>query len=141
MAALRMPTAWRDWLGSRFVLGGCFGLAAVLTAISGWLGSSPRLSGALGPASPVVLSLLAVGFVLILALAGLLIRRLFGLLNAQSSDAGARLHLRFVTLFALVAVGPAVIGALFCGVLVTQAVDNWFSARVQSVVENSATVA
>jgi two-component system nitrogen regulation sensor histidine kinase NtrY len=141
MAALRMPTAWRDWLGSRLVLGGCFGLAAVLTAISGWLGSSPRLSGALGPASPVVVSLLSVGFVLILALAGLLIRRLFKLLNAQSSDAGARLHLRFVTLFALVAVGPAVIVALFFGVLVTQAVDNWFSARVQSVVENSATVA
>ena len=67
--------------------------------------------------------------------------RLFGLVSAQSSDAGARLHLRFVALFALAAVAPAVIVALFFGVLVTRGVDNWFNARVQSVVENSATVA
>jgi len=128
-------------LGSRLLMGGCFGLATLLTAISVTLGSSPTLSGALGPASPFVLTLLAIGFVLILTLATLLAVRLFGLVNAQSSDAGARLHLRFVALFALAAVAPAVIVALFFGVLVTRGVDNWFSARVQSVVENSATVA
>jgi two-component system nitrogen regulation sensor histidine kinase NtrY len=119
----------------------CFGLAAALTAASLALGSSPTLSGALGPASPIVLSLLAVGFLLILALAWLLAWRLLRLISAQSSDAGARLHLRFVTMFALAALAPAVIVALFFGVLVTRGVDNWFSARVQSVVENSATVA
>ncbi len=128
-------------LGSRLVMGGCFALATVLTAVSVTLGSSPTLSGALGPASPVVLTLLVIGFVLILTLAALLAWRLFGLVSAQSSDAGARLHLRFVALFALAAVAPAVIVALFFGVLVTRGVDNWFSARVQSVVENSATVA
>jgi two-component system nitrogen regulation sensor histidine kinase NtrY len=122
-------------------MGGCFALATLLTAISVTLGSSPTLSGPLGPASPVVLTLLVIGFVLILTLAALLAWRLFGLVHAQSSDAGARLHLRFVTLFALAAVAPAVIVALFFGVLVTRGVDNWFSARVQSVVENSATVA
>ena len=139
----RVATAgpWRDLLGSRLVMVCGFVAAAALTAISAALGSSPTLSGALGPASPVVLSLLVLGFAMILALAGLLTWRLLGLVNAQSSDAGARLHLRFVALFALVAVGPAVVVALFFGVLVTQAVDNWFSARVQSVVENSATVA
>ena len=36
---------------------------------------------------------------------------------------------------------PAVVVALFFGVLVTRGVDNWFSQRVQTVVENSATVA
>ena len=36
---------------------------------------------------------------------------------------------------------PAVIVALFFGLLVTRGVESWFSARVQSVVENSATVA
>jgi two-component system nitrogen regulation sensor histidine kinase NtrY len=64
--------------------------------------------------------------------------RLFG---ERSGDAGARLHLRFVALFALVSVAPAVIVALFFGVLVTRGVDNWFSARVQTVVENSRIVA
>ncbi|MEO8813036.1 MAG: PAS domain-containing sensor histidine kinase [Caulobacteraceae bacterium] len=118
-----------------------YGLAAALTAASVFLGASPRLSGVLGPASPLVLTLLGLGFILILALAALLGWRLLQLLGARSSDAGARLHLRFVALFALAAVAPAVIVALFFGVLVTRGVDNWFSARVQSVVENSATVA
>ncbi len=122
-------------------MGVCFALATLLTAVSVTLGSSPTLSGPLGPASPVVLSLLAIGFVLILLLGGLLTLRLVGLVSAQSSDAGARLHLRFVGLFALAAVAPSVIVALFFGVLVTRGVDSWFSARVQIVVENSATVA
>jgi two-component system nitrogen regulation sensor histidine kinase NtrY len=122
-------------------MGACLGLAAALTAVSVALASSPTVSGALGPASPVVLGLLALGFLLILALASLLGWRLLRLVSVQSRDAGARLHLRFVALFALAAVAPAVIIALFFGVLVTRGVDSWFSARVQSVVENSRTVA
>ena len=122
-------------------MGGAYALAAALTAISVALGSSPNLSGALGPASPLVLTFLGLGFLLIASLGALLAWRMLRLLGAQSSDAGARLHLRFVALFSLAAVAPAVIVALFFGVLVTRGVDNWFSARVQSVVENSATVA
>jgi two-component system nitrogen regulation sensor histidine kinase NtrY len=63
------------------------------------------------------------------------------LIDARASDAGARLHLRFVSLFSVAAVAPAVIVALFFGVLVNRGVDGWFSERVQTVVENSATVA
>ena len=132
---------WRAVSDSRLMMGGGYALAAALTAASVALGSSPNLIGPLGPASPLVLILLGLGFVLIVALAGVLGWRLLRLLGARSSDAGARLHLRFVALFALAAVAPAVIVALFFGVLVTRGVDNWFSARVQSVVENSATVA
>jgi two-component system nitrogen regulation sensor histidine kinase NtrY len=51
------------------------------------------------------------------------------------------LQLRFVTLFAMAAVAPAVVVALFYGVLVSRGVENWFSARVKTVVESSATVA
>ncbi len=125
----------------RVLMGGAYAVAAVLTALSVALGSSPNLSGALGPASPLVLSFLGLGFLIVVALGALLGWRLLRLLGAQSSDAGARLHLRFVALFSLAAVAPAVIIALFFGVLVTRGVDNWFSARVQTVVENSATVA
>src|SRR6185369_14965422 len=77
----------------------------------------------------------------ILALTTIVALRFLALLNARDSDAGARLHLRFVTLFALAAVAPAVVVALFYGVLVSRGVDNWFSTRVQAVVESSATVA
>ena len=128
-------------VGARLATAVAFAVAAALTATSVVLGSSPTLSGALGPASPVVLTLLVLGFIMILVVAGVLSWRLVRLVSAQSSDAGARLHLRFVTLFALAAVAPAVIVALFFGVLVTRGVDSWFSARVQTVVENSATVA
>ncbi len=122
-------------------MGLAYGLAAVLTALSVALGSSPSLSGALGPASPLVLSFLGLGFLLVLSIGALLGWRMLRLLGEGSSDAGARLHLRFVALFSIAAVAPAVIVALFFGVLVTRGVDNWFSARVQTVVENSATVA
>jgi two-component system nitrogen regulation sensor histidine kinase NtrY len=37
-------------------------------------------------------------------------------------------------------VAPAAVVFLFYGLLVTRGVENWFSARVQTVVENSATV-
>lgn len=128
-------------IDSQVLMGLCFGFAAVATILAVILGSSPDLSGPLGPASPIVLTLLGLGFLLILALAALLGWRLLRLVTARSTDAGARLHLRFVTQFALAAVVPAVIVALFFGLLVTRGVENWFSARVQTVVENSATVA
>jgi two-component system nitrogen regulation sensor histidine kinase NtrY len=128
-------------IDSQLLMGLCFGFAAVATILAVILGSSPDLSGPLGPASPAVLALLALGFVLILTLAALLAWRLLRLVTARSTDAGARLHLRFVTQFALAAVVPAVIVALFFGLLVTRGVENWFSARVQTVMENSATVA
>ena len=65
------------------------------------------------------------------------------LANARDRDPGARLQLRFVTPVARLAaaLAPAVVVALFYGVLVTRGVDNWFSQRVQTVVENSAKVA
>ena len=132
---------WLSRLDSAPVIGAGYAVAAALTAAAVGLGSSPSLSGPLGPASPLVLTLLAINLVLILMLGAVIGRRVLGLLGEQSEDAGARLHLRFVALFALAAVTPALIVALFFGVLVTRGVESWFNDRVQSVVENSATVA
>jgi two-component system nitrogen regulation sensor histidine kinase NtrY len=123
------------------VMGVGYALAAMLTVASVALGASPSLVGPLGPASPSVLALLVLGLILLGALAAILAIRVLRLFGARATDPGARLHLRFVTLFGLAAVAPAVIVALFFGVLVTRGVDAWFGARVQSVVENSATVA
>ncbi|HEX7758896.1 MAG TPA: PAS domain-containing sensor histidine kinase [Caulobacteraceae bacterium] len=128
-------------LDSRLMMAVGYVLALALTASAVMLGSSPTLSGPLGPASPLVLTLLLLGLAIVLALAAVMLGRVVALFNAQSDDAGARLHLRFIGMFALAAVAPAVIVALFFGVLVTRGVENWFNARVQTVVENSATVA
>jgi two-component system nitrogen regulation sensor histidine kinase NtrY len=131
---------WRA-LQSRYVVGGAYALAAVLTGVAILMAASPPETGPLGPASHIILSLLGLNLVLILGLAAITGLRLRALLRARSQDAGARLHLRFVTLFALAAVAPAVVVAFFYGVLVNRGVENWFSQRVQTVVENSATVA
>src|SRR5205823_5562480 len=100
--------------------------------------SSAPGSGAIGPVNRSVLILLGLNLALILLLFASAGRRLLSLVFERARDAGARLHLRFVLLFAAVAVAPAIIVALVYGALVTRAVDNWFSHRVQAVVENSA---
>ena len=128
-------------LQSRVVLGCGYGLAAALTGLAILLAASPPSTGPLGPASQLILTVLGLNLVLILALTVVVALRIAALLDARQSDAGARLQLRFVTLFALAAVAPAVVVALFYGVLVSRGVEDWFSHRVQTVVENSATVA
>src|ERR1700758_422727 len=135
----RVQRIWRV-LQARVVLGAGYGVAIALTAISIMLAASPPASGPIGPASQLILTVLGFNLVLILALAAVVALQFVGLVNARSSDAGARLHLRFVTLFALAAVVPVVVVALFMGVLVNQGVDRWLGGRVQNVVENSATV-
>ncbi|MBV8684939.1 MAG: PAS domain-containing sensor histidine kinase [Caulobacteraceae bacterium] len=122
-------------------MGAGFALTTIVALVAVVLGSWPDVSGPLGPASPGVLTLLGCEAVLLVGMGALIAWRLLRLVLAQAGDAGARLHLRFVTLFAIAAVAPAVIIALFFGVLVTRGVESWFSARVQNVVENSATVA
>ncbi|WP_411286468.1 ATP-binding protein [Phenylobacterium sp.] len=137
------PALVRLWraMQSRVVLGVGYGIAAGLTGLAILLAASPPATGPLGPISSSILTVLGLNLVLILGLTMVVAVRFLALLRARSSDAGARLHLRFVTLFALAAVAPAVVVALFYGVLVSRGVENWFSQRVQTVVENSATVA
>src|ERR1700723_3789842 len=106
----------RGWLGileAPAVVGVGLAVGATLTAAAVGLGSSPSLSGPLGPASPLVVTLLWSNLVLILALGALIARKVVRLVGAQSADAGARLHLRFVALFATAAVAPALVVALF----------------------------
>jgi two-component system, NtrC family, nitrogen regulation sensor histidine kinase NtrY len=133
------PAPLRGALASRPLMGSCYAAAAITTGLAVFLGASPLLAGPLGPASPLVFALLALGFVALAPPATALALRIISLVRDR--DPGARLHLRYVFLFAMAAVGPAAIVALFFGVLVTRGVDNWFNARVQTVVANSANVA
>jgi two-component system, NtrC family, nitrogen regulation sensor histidine kinase NtrY len=132
---------WSDLTRSRYLLGGGYMLAFALTATAVALASSPPATGPLGPASSVILAILGFNLVLILSLAALVGWRVVGMLGGSPDEAGARLHLRFVALFSMAAVAPALIVALFFGVLVNRGVESWFSQRVRTVVENSATVA
>jgi len=137
--SVKVPPVGRI-LQSRLVLSIGYGVAVAVTGFSILLAASPPASGPIGPASHLILTMLGVNLVLILALAAVVAFRFGALVRARARDAGARLHLRFVTLFAVAAVAPAVVVALFMGVLVNQGVERWLGGRVQTVVENSATV-
>jgi two-component system nitrogen regulation sensor histidine kinase NtrY len=137
----RLSREWLDQPETRPLIWMGFVIAASLTTLAVGLGSSPQWSGPLGPASPLVLILLGVNMALILALGTLVVWRVVRLVGERSADAGARLHLRFVALFAAAAVLPALVVALFFGGLVWNEIDTWFSTRVQTWMENSAKVA
>jgi len=55
--------------------------------------------------------------------------------------AAARLHIRIVSLFAVIAAIPALIVAGVASVTLDQGLDRWFSDRTQSIVDSSITVA
>ncbi|HEY9219615.1 MAG TPA: HAMP domain-containing protein, partial [Phenylobacterium sp.] len=136
----RRARLWR-FLQSGYFFGGGFAVAAVLAATAVFLAASPPATGSVRQLISGLFSLLGLNLVLILALAAIIGIQLLRLLAARVRDAGARLHLRFVTLFALAAVVPAVVVAMFYGVLVSNGLENWFSPRVTTLVENTANVA
>ncbi|MBA4805992.1 MAG: PAS domain-containing sensor histidine kinase [Brevundimonas sp.] len=117
-------------------------IAVAITAAAVWLvavAPGANAGAARGATSQAVLFVLLANLALIAGLAFIVGRRVLALARS-TSEAGSRLHLRFVTLFSMVAVIPAVLIALVFGMLVTRGVDQWFSQNVQASVENGAVV-
>ena len=126
---------------ARTVFLALYAVAVALTAAVVFSVAAGGRARDLSGASRTALGVLACDVVLIAGLAsvaGWRARRLFG---PRDRDAGVRLHRRFIGLFAAAAVIPAVIVALFFGLLVTRGVEGWFSSRVRTAVEDSARVA
>ncbi len=124
---------------ARYAFGVGWVLAFSVTAIVIFLtATAPGSRTTAGP-SDLVLVILSLNLLLILGLTAAAGWRALQLFGRSGEDAGVRLHRRFVTLFSLAAVLPAIVVALFFGLLVTQGVDNWFSSRVRTVVNNAAT--
>ncbi|MDP6346724.1 MAG: PAS domain-containing sensor histidine kinase [Alphaproteobacteria bacterium] len=133
-----VPWAQRVRLTGKLAIG-----LALATAASGvatytaWTGTAPQT-----PNPRLVLGLLVVDLVLVLSLGALIARQLVRLWVARrSGSAGSRLHGRFVALFSLVAVTPAIIVALFSAVFFYLGVQSWFSERVRTAVGGSLAVA
>ena len=120
-----------------FVIG--FGIAIVLTAsatLALLLGD-----GLAGEANAAIRGFLLLSLIISAGLAGIFVHRLLRVARAwREAASGARLHVRFVTLFSLAALAPAVIVAAFLGIIFGQGVDRWFSQRVESTIENAADV-
>ncbi len=60
---------------------------------------------------------------------------------SRRGRAAARLHIRIVGVFSLVAAAPAVILALAASFSLDRGLDNWFSTRTRAIVDNSLSIA
>ncbi|MFN4100953.1 MAG: HAMP domain-containing protein, partial [Pararhodobacter sp.] len=90
------------------------------------------------PNLPPLRVVLAADLIYILLVAGLVVARINRLLGARRSrSAGARLHLRLSSLFAIIALLPAITVAVFAVVTINLGLESWFSDRVRNVVGNS----
>jgi two-component system, NtrC family, nitrogen regulation sensor histidine kinase NtrY len=102
---------------------------------------------ALGPfnqaaASPLLRLILLADLVYILVVAALVLSRVARIVSdRRSQSAGSRLHLRLSGVFAIVALIPTVIVAIFAVLTVNFGLEGWFSERVRSVVGTSLSAA
>ncbi len=127
------------WRGRRRLwFAGAYIGAALVTAVGVLLAAATPGGREGGAPSLGVLGLLTLALAVIVTLAVMVGLRVYALFGPGTRDAGARLQRRFVSAFAIAAVAPAVIVALFFGLLVTRGMDNWFSSRVQTAVEGGA---
>ena len=111
-------------------------LCAILTLFV-LLGLTP-----VAPTTPVVIASAVLNGVFVVGLLYLIGRELSRLLKARNRGrAAARLHIRVVALFSIVAITPAVLVALFASITLSAGLDRWFSIRTQSIVRSSTDVA
>jgi len=123
---------------SRLALG-----VAVLSAVSG-AATYAILTGltSYSPDRSGLIALLLINLTLGLTLGALIAWRLVRLwAERKSGRAGAKLHVRLVTWFSLIAVVPAVLVAIFAAVTLNLGLDAWFSGRVKDALGSAVNVA
>ena len=99
----------------------------------------------LTPISPthyVVVTLLAANAGTVLLLLGMIVREVWQVVQARRSGrAAARLHVRIVGLFSIIAAAPAIMVAIVASVTLDRGLDRLFSTRTRAAIENSLIVA
>lgn len=91
-----------------------------------------------GASSSTLRLILLTDLVYVLVVAALVIQRVVQMIAARrAKSAGSRLHLRLTGVFALLALIPTVLVAVFAVLTVNVGLEGWFSERVQNVVGNS----
>lgn len=82
--------------------------------------------------------ILLTDLVYILVVAALVMKRVAQMIAARrAQSAGSRLHLRLTGVFALVALAPTVLVAVFASLSVNFGLEGWFSDRVRTVLGTS----
>ncbi len=94
------------------------------------------------PTHNVVVTLLLVNAATVLLLLGVIIREVWQMVQARRSGrAAARLHVRIVGLFSIIAAAPAILVAIVASVTLDRGLDRMFSTRTRAAIENSLIVA
>ena len=120
------------------------GLAAVALALLSALVTFVVLAGLtpIAPTHEVVVSLLAANAITVFLLVLVIAREVWGVVQARRRGrAAARLHVRIVALFSVIAAVPAVLVAIVASVTLDRGLDRLFSQQTQSLIENSLIVA
>jgi two-component system, NtrC family, nitrogen regulation sensor histidine kinase NtrY len=109
----------------------CSATYAILSGVTSYI---PSRSG--------LVTLLLINLSMGLTLAALIAWRLVRLwAERKSGRAGARLHVRLVTWFSIIAVLPAILVAIFASVTLNLGLDAMFSGQVQGALGNAVNVA
>ncbi|MEQ1711140.1 MAG: PAS domain-containing sensor histidine kinase [Hyphomicrobium sp.] len=94
------------------------------------------------PRNDLVWPLLAINITLILAMITVIARQVVGLWRAwREKIPGARLHVRIVALFSIIATIPAMLLAVAATTTFSRSLDGWFSTRTRAIIDNSLSVA
>ena len=96
----------------------------------------------LSPTHEVVVTLLATDLLIVLLLSAIIGRELWLILQARRRGrAAARLHVRIIALFSLIAAAPAVLVAVVASVTLDRGLDRLLSTRTLAMMENSMVMA
>ena len=100
------------------------------------------MSGPVAPDPKTIIILLGLDVVLLIGLGAVVVSRILDVRRARRKGVtGARLQLRLITLFAIVAVMPSLVMSVGSGLFLRYGMESWFSDRVRTAVEASLEVA
>jgi len=118
------------------ILAGGALLCAIATLLM-LLGLTP-----IAPTSSVVFTSVVINGLFVLGLMALIAREVARLMKARSRGrAAARLHIRIVVLFSIVAITPAILVAIVASLTLNVGLDRWFGVRTQQIISSSQNVA
>ena len=96
----------------------------------------------ISPTHNVVVTLLLVNAGTVLLLLGVIVREVWQMVQARRRGrAAARLHVRIVGLFSIIAAAPAILVAIVASVTLDRGLDRLFATRTRAAIENSLIVA
>jgi two-component system nitrogen regulation sensor histidine kinase NtrY len=96
----------------------------------------------IAPTHYVVVSLLLANAATVILLLTIIVREVWQVVHARRTGrAAARLHVRIVGLFSIIAAAPAILVAIVASVTLDRGLDRLFSTRTRTAIENSLVVA